>query len=66
MSSKRGGIRPGAGRIPLADEEKKKGVKIYIRDSLKNLILEMGQGNSFSDKTVELIQLGIDAKKQEE
>lgn len=58
-----GGIREGAGRIPLKSNEKKKGVKIYITDRLKKNILEYGNGKSFSEKAVELIEKELEKRK---
>lgn len=52
--SHRGGIRIGAGRPPL-NEDKKIGVKIYITTELKEKIIANGIGNSFSEKTCEII-----------
>lgn len=50
-----GGCRKGAGRIPLEESEKKKGVKIYIADCIKKDILEYGIGKNFSEKAVDII-----------
>ncbi|AYF54537.1 hypothetical protein DFH04_07375 [Clostridium novyi] len=58
-----GGIRKGAGRIPLKFNEKKKGVKIYITDKLKLDILEYGNGKSLSEKAVELIEKELEKRK---
>ena len=51
----RGGIRHGAGRPPLDNSEKKQGIKIYIKEDIKNQILLYGQGKNFSDKVNEII-----------
>lgn len=58
-----GGYRNGAGRVPLEDSEKKKGVKIYITDSVKEDIIKYGKGNSFSEKTVDLILHALNKEK---
>jgi len=61
---KRGGIRKGAGRIPLDDSKKKKGVKIYITDYVKEDILEYGVGKNFSDKVAEIVKSELDNRKR--
>jgi len=58
-----GGQRTGSGRNPLQECEKKKGVKIYITDILKEDIIKYGIGNSFSEKTVEVIKSEIQNRK---
>lgn len=58
-----GGARKGAGRKPLKEGEKKKGVKIYITDRVKEDIKKYGEGNSFSEKTVDLITSEIKSRK---
>ncbi|QZY55965.1 hypothetical protein [Crassaminicella profunda] len=60
----RGGPRVGAGRIPLKENEKKKGAKIYITDKVKDAILTYGTGKNFSDKAVELINSEIQKRKK--
>lgn len=61
-----GGARKGAGRTPIKESDKKKGVKIYITDTLKNDILEYGNGSSFSDKALDIIITEIYKRKNEE
>ena len=62
---KHGGYREGAGRIPLDEKQKKKGVKIYITETVKEDILFYGTGKSFSEKTVSLIESAINSYKKE-
>lgn len=62
--SGRGGARKGAGRIPLKENEKRKGVKIYITDRVKEEIVEYGDGKSFSDKALDLIESELKRRKE--
>ncbi|OEH86388.1 hypothetical protein BHU72_13275 [Desulfuribacillus stibiiarsenatis] len=59
-----GGYRNGSGRVPLDIDEKKKGVQIYITQKTKDEILEFGEGNSLSEKAVELIHAEIHKRKK--
>ena len=61
-----GGARKGAGRTPLKECDKKKGVKIYITDTLKEDILKYGNGTSFSDKAFDIIKTEVYKRKNEE
>ncbi|WP_273321182.1 hypothetical protein [Vallitalea guaymasensis] len=58
-----GGIRTGAGRTPLSKDKKKKPVKIYISDLLKQDIEKYGLGDSFSRKAVDLIASEIKKRR---
>ncbi len=58
-----GGARVGAGRNPLSESEKKKGVKIYLTDDTKKDIIEHGMGNTFSEKAVEIINSELKKRK---
>lgn len=60
----RGGVRKGAGRTPLDYEDRRKGVKIYITDEVKEEIAQYGCGNNFSQKAVELIKKEIVRRKK--
>ncbi len=60
---KRGGPRKGAGRVPLKDSEKKKGVKIYITNKTKEEIIKYGFGKNFSTKAVNLIKAELTNRK---
>lgn len=60
-----GGARKGAGRNPLNERERKKGVKIYLTDDTKDDILEYGVGKNFSEKTVEIIIAELEKRKLE-
>ena len=61
--NKHGGARPGAGRNRLNDEERKKGMKIYINNEVKDEIEQYGNGKTFSEKAVELIVSTINRRK---
>lgn len=61
-----GGARKGAGRTPLKECDKKKGVKIYITDTLKEDILKYGNGTSFSDKALDILMTEICKRKIKE
>lgn len=61
-----GGARKGAGRTPLEENERKKGIKIYIRDSTKKDIIQYGIGKTFSEKTVEIITSELNRRKLRE
>jgi len=61
--NKRGGARPGAGRNPLNDDERKKGMKIYINNEVREEIQQYGNGKNFSEKAVELIKSTINRRK---
>ncbi len=64
MSNKNwGGVRKGAGRIPLEQSERKKGVNIYITEKVKEDISLYGIGNSFSEKATELIKSELEKRK---
>lgn len=54
-----GGFRQGSGRIPLEEDEKKFGYKIYIKNNLKEDIMKYGLGENFSAKAVSLIKSEI-------
>lgn len=58
-----GGKRKGSGRKKLDEREKKKGVKIYITEEIKDNIEKLGKGDSFSEKTVEIIISEIENRK---
>lgn len=58
-----GGARKGSGRIPLSENERKKGVKIYIKDITKKDIITYGIGKTFSEKAVELITSELKKRK---
>lgn len=58
-----GGARKGAGRTPLEEKERKKGIKIYIKDSTKKDIIQYGIGKTFSEKTVEIITSELNTRK---
>lgn len=62
--SNRGGARKGAGRTPLDESAKRKGVKIYITDRVKVEIIEYGIGKSFSDKALNIIESELKRRKQ--
>ncbi|MFW6015669.1 MAG: hypothetical protein ACOCRK_04470 [bacterium] len=61
-----GGARDGAGRKPKEKGERKKGVKIYVTDMVREEIQEYGIGKSFSEKTVDLITSEIKKRKARE
>lgn len=61
-----GGTREGAGRTPLKESQRKKGVKIYIRDSTKEDIMRYGIGKTFSEKAVEIITSELNRRKLKE
>lgn len=63
MAESRGGAREGAGRVPLAENERKTGYKIYLQQSLHEDIEEHGVGSSFSEKVVDLVTNEIDSRK---
>jgi len=54
-NKKWGGYREGSGRTALSPSEKKKCVKVYINDDVKEDIKKYGRGNSFSEKVVDLV-----------
>ncbi|NBI06099.1 hypothetical protein [Senegalia massiliensis] len=60
-----GGVRKGAGRAPLSENERKKGAKIYITDNIKKDIMLYGNGKNFSEKTVEIIECELKKRKIE-
>ncbi len=51
----KGGARPGAGRNPLSENEKKKEYKVYLTDELCNDVEEYGNGPSLSSKIADLL-----------
>ncbi len=59
-----GGNREGAGRVPLQENCKKQGYKIYITEEVKEDINKYGIGKSFSTKVNELIQQEITKRKK--
>lgn len=61
-----GGARKGAGRIPLNENQRKKGVTIYILDDTKKDILKYGVGETFSEKTVEIIATELKNRKMKD
>lgn len=58
------GIRTGVGRIPLDENHKKNGYKIYITNLLKEEITKYGKGDNFSSKAVELIESTLTLRKK--
>ena len=58
-----GGVRKGAGRLPLNSKEKRNGVKIYITEKEKLEILKYGNGKSFSEKAISIINSEIQNRK---
>ncbi|SHH84327.1 hypothetical protein SAMN02745135_02367 [Caloranaerobacter azorensis DSM 13643] len=61
-----GGYRKGAGRTPLDEKEKKKGIKIYVNDYLKEDIEKYGVGKSTSEKAAELIKSEVLKRKNKQ
>lgn len=59
-----GGARMGAGRTPLAPEQKKKDYKIYLNEEQYANINLYGEGNSFSTKVVNLVNNEIERRKK--
>jgi DNA (cytosine-5)-methyltransferase 1 len=59
-----GGIRAGAGRTPLAPEQKKKDYKIYINSDLYSDINTYGEGNTFSARVVNLLNAELKRKQE--
>lgn len=64
MKKQWGGSRVGAGRNPLEETKKKKGVTIYIKSSTIEEIKKFGIGDSFSKKSEELIKTQIKNRKE--
>lgn len=58
-----GGSRPGAGRNPLAPEQKKKDYKIYLNEEQWEAVNRYGDGASFSAKVADLISAELDRRK---
>lgn len=58
-----GGSRKGAGRIALEENNKKKGIKIYLTDDIKEDVVKYGCGKNFSDKIVEIISMELQKRK---
>ena len=50
----RGGKREGSGRTPLPENEKKIAKTIYITPTLQSDIDKFANGNSFSEKCIDL------------
>ena len=50
----RGGKREGSGRTPLPESEKKIAKTIYITPTLQSEIDKFANGNSFSEKCIDL------------
>lgn len=61
-----GGKREGAGRTPLPKEQKKIAQTIYITPTQKKAIEEFAQGDSFSEKCLDLITDQLATRQQEE
>lgn len=59
-----GGKRKGSGRTPLPENEKKIAKTIYITPTQNNEIELYAQGNSFSEKCVDLIEAQISRRKK--
>lgn len=59
-----GGKRENAGRKAIPEKEKRKGTTIYLREEEYNMINEMMVGNSFSQKCLSMIELGIEKYKE--
>lgn len=60
-----GGARTGAGRTPLAPEQKKKDYKIYLNDEQYASINKFGKGNSFSARVLNLISAELERRKNQ-
>lgn len=60
----KGGARPGAGRTPLSETDRKHDYKIYLDDRTYNSVVEYGNANSFSGKVVDLLQAEIKRRKE--
>lgn len=61
-----GGKREGAGRNPLPKEQKKLAQTIYITPTQKKAIEELAQGESFSEKCLDLITDQLATRQREE
>ena len=59
-----GGKREGSGRNPLPDSQKKVAKTIYISPSLQDDIEVYAQGDSFSEKCIDLISAQLDRRKR--
>lgn len=62
----KGGKREGSGRHSLPESQKKTGHKIYVTDEIKDDILALGKGNSFSEKCANLLQQQIKSIKEQQ
>lgn len=60
----RGGKREGSGRTPLPESEKKIAKTIYITPTLQSEIDKFANGNSFSEKCIDLISSQIARRKR--
>lgn len=58
-----GGARTGAGRTPLAPGQKKKDYKIYLNNEQFEIINNYGQGKSFSEKVMNLVNTEVKRRK---
>ncbi len=61
---KHGGKREGSGRIPLPEDQKKMATTIYITPTQHDEIEQYADGNSFSEKCIDLITAQIDRRKR--
>lgn len=61
---KHGGKREGSGRTPLPEDQKKMATTIYITPTQHDEIEQYAQGNSFSEKCIDLISAQIDRRKR--
>ena len=61
-----GGKRRGSGRNPLPENQKKIAKTIYITPTQHNDIEKYAQGNSFSEKCIDLISAQLERRKRSE
>lgn len=61
-----GGKRNGSGRAPLPESQKKIAKTIYITSTQHDDIDKFAQGNSFSEKCIDLISAQIERRKRSE
>lgn len=59
-----GGKRNGSGRNPLPEYQKKAATTIYVTPTLHDEIEKYAEGNSFSEKCIDLICAQIERRKR--